>query len=252
MDNLDEILNGDEPVEAVEAAAPEAEEPVEVEAEAPKPARGPDGKFIPKGEVETPQEVAAPATEEPKLEHPALIGERRRRQEAEARLQQLEQHFAQLQQQPVQQQVPQGAPDMFEDPEGYTRYIADQAAQVARNEAQAAFQYQRIEMSAVQARSTLPDYDEKIGVFGQMVETNPALLEQLYRAPNPAEFAYNAAKTQLEISQYGGIDGLIQARVDAALKSQAPAIPTTLADAQSASGSGASYQPPSLEDILGS
>jgi hypothetical protein len=86
--------------------------------------------------------------------------------------------------------------------------------------------------------------------------SNPALLEQLHKAPNPAEYAYNAAKTQLEISQFGGIDGLVNARVEEALKTRQPVVPTppipdTLADAQSARGTSAEgYSVPSFEDIL--
>jgi hypothetical protein len=261
MDNLDEFLNGNEPeAEAVVAEAPQVEtaEAETESAEAPpvERPRGPDGKFIPKGEAETPQEVASPAAEEPKLEHPALIGERRRRQEAEAQLQQLQQQLQQAQQ-PQVQRAPANAPDMFEDPEGYTRFIAAQAAEVARHEAYQTFQTQRIAQSAGQFAQSVPDYAEKVQVFQQMVQLNPTLLQELYRANNPAEYAYNTAKTQLEIAQYGGLEGLIKARVEEALKAQPPAAPTapspipeTLADAQSARGSSASFTVPTLDDIL--
>lgn len=268
MDNLDDFLKGEAEAPAVEQTteatettieAPAAETPTpeaqaEPEGEQPKAERprGPDGKFIPKGE-----EGASPAPTEAPLDHAALIGERRRRQEAEDRLRQLEENLR-------QQQAPTQAPDQWEDPEGYANYlksdIVTQAVAAARQEAYETFQTQRIDMSRQQFAATVPDYGEKVQVFEQMVAQNPALLQELYRAPNPAEYAYNTAKTQLEIMQYGGIDGLIQARVQAALQAQAPApqpaaqapIPETLAGEQSARSSGpaTTLTVPSLDDIL--
>lgn len=264
MDNLDDILNGDGEVTVTPEPQPEAPQVEAVGPEAtPEPRaedrpRGPDGKFISKGEKEPeqPAEVAPPATEEAKIPEAALIGERRRRQEAEDRLRALE---AQLHQRPQPQQftAPAQAPDMFEDPEGYTRYISAQAAETARAQAYEQFQYQRIEMAAQQFAPTVSDYAEKVQVFEQMAQANPALMQELYRAANPAEYAYNVAKTQLEINQFGGLEGLIKARVQEALKAQVPAptpappVPDTLAAEQSARASAAGHQPPSLEEILG-
>lgn len=260
MDNLDEFLKGNDEVVAETPEAVEAPTEVVAEAdEAPQATerpRGPDGKFIPKGETAETPAVESPSTPEPALDHAALIGERRRRQEAEAELVELRKQFQPAPQ--VQPQQPANAPDMFEDPEGYTRYIASQAAEVARREAYETFQYQRIEGSARQFAPSVPDYAEKVQVFQQMVQLNPALLQELYRSGNPAEYAYNTAKTQLEISQFGGIEGLIKARVEEALKAQAPPaanatppVPDTLADAQSSRGSSEGFSPPSLDQILG-
>jgi hypothetical protein len=265
MDNLEEFLKGSETIDAEDHDDPVAEatpaEPDQSDDSAPEPKaerpRGPDGKFIPKGEApETPAEAASPAAPEPQIDHAALIGERRRRQEAEAELVQLRQQLQQAPQ-PPQFQAPTQAPDMFEDPEGYTRYVAAQAAEVARHEAYGQFQYQRIDTAARQFAPTVPDYAEKVQVFQQMAQANPALLQELFRANNPAEYAYNTAKTQLEISQFGGIEGLIKARVEDALKANAPTattppVPDTLADAQSSRGSSAEpFSPPTLDQILG-
>lgn len=262
MDNLEEFLKGGEAPEAEVVETAEAPEAVETPvAEEPKgPARDEKGRFAPKGDNEPEaQQDAPPASEEPQFEHAAVIGERRRRQEAEARIAALEQQIAQFQKPqpaPQEQASPQGPPDRWEDPEGYDRWLVGQAAQAARAEAMQTFQYQRIETSAVAFKATVPDYDEKIATFGQMLQANPGLLNELYRSPEPAKYAYNMAKTQLEISQYGGIDGLINARIEEALKQQAPApatppIPDTLADAQSARGVTAEgIHVPTLDEIL--
>lgn len=257
MDNLEDFLKGDE-APAAETETPETPEPVaeaqapDAEAEAPKgPVRDEKGRFAPKGETPEQPDSASPAQQEPQLDHAALIGERRRRQEAEDRLRALEQQLQQFQQ--PQAAAPQGPPDRWEDPEGYDRWLVAQAAETARAEAFNTFQYQRIQMSAEEAKAKLPDYPEKIQVFEQMAQVNPVLMQEMMRAPNPAEYAYNTAKTHLEISQYGGIEGLIAARVQEALKTTPPAptpVPDTLADAQSSRGSSEPYSPPTLDQIL--
>jgi len=267
MDNLDDFLKGENEAPEPEAEAPETPE---TEAEAPQPeaeAEAPEveakdegrprdekGRFIPKGE----KEEASPPEAEERIPVKALQEERRKRQELEAQLMQMQQH---LQQPPQQQQAPQGPPDRWEDPEGYDQWLVTQAAHAARAEAYQQFQYQRLAESGNRLRQSTPDYEEKIQVFGQMANANPSLLAQLVQAENPAEFAYNLGKQQIEIAQYGGIDGLIQAKVQEALSKAQPApveqkpslsIPETLADAQSARGSeSAAFNPTPLESILG-
>jgi hypothetical protein len=139
--------------------------------------------------------------------------------------------------------------------------VSAQAAEVARAEATRTFELQRVAGSAQQFSSQKPDYAEKIGVFEQMVAANPILADRMMQAANPAEFAYNTARTHLEIAQYGGIDGLISARVQEALKGAAqaqpqpepsPPIPDSLADAQSSrTATPVAVQAPSLSEILG-
>jgi hypothetical protein len=252
MDNLDEFLNA--PEAEVTTEAPETAEVEQPETVAETPAerpRGPDGKFIAKGETpEAPAEVASPAAEEPKLDHAALIGERRRRQALETELEQLKAQLAQPQQQPVGQ-APAAPPEPWD--EGYDQWLIKEAAKAAREEATNAVQQHRIYTSAVAARGRHEDYDAAHAVFGDMVQANPSLFHQMLGAADPAEFAYQAAKTEMEIRQYGGIDKLVEARVAARLAQPAPQpIPDTLADAQSARGSTATggFHVPTLDEIL--
>lgn len=265
MDNLDEFLKGsEEPVveeapETPEAPIAQEETPAEVVEEPKGQPRDEQGRFAPKGEKqpEEPEPSVSPTPEEPKLDHAALIGERRRRQEAEQRLEQLQ---AQLQQQQPTQPAP-GAhpvfgapPDRWENPEGYDQWLVNVAAAAAEERATHAVQTNRIYTSAVAARAKYADYAEAHAVFGDMVQSNPALFQQMVNAPDPAEFCYQTAKTEMEIRQYGGIDKLVEARVQAQLaaKQPTPTIPDTLADAQSARGNSAEpFTPPSLDEILG-
>ena len=255
MDEMEDFLKG-ETIEAVEVSevtetteTPEVAEPEQSEGRV----RDEKGRFAPKGAEKSEEAVSPTATEAP-LDHAALIGERRRRQEAEDRLRQLEEAIRTTQQAP-QQQAPAQAqvPDRWEDPDGYDQWLIAQAAAMARAEASQTFQTQRIQAAALEVMQRLPDYQEKIGVFEQMATANPALLQEMVRSPNPAEYAYNMARTQLEISQYGGIDGLINARVQEALKAQpAPtSIPETLASEQSGRAAiGGAPGNLTLDDIL--
>jgi hypothetical protein len=260
MDNLDDFLKGNDdaqpdveavtPPEPVEQPQEQVEEPqAETEGDKPKVERprGPDGKFIPKGE-----EAGSPPAQESTIPESALLGERRRRQEAEQRLQQYEQYLAQLQQQ-------QPDPDMFEDPDGFKKTLKEQikaeAIAEARREAAEMFQYHRIATAAQQFMADKPDYQDAVNVFGQMAAVNPRLLAEMQAAPNPAEYAYNAGKTQVEIAQHGSLEALIQARVEAQLKAAqtptaTPQVPDTLADAQSSRGSAAPLNVPTLDEIL--
>lgn len=267
---LSTILSDEPHAEAPEAAveAPqEAETPVEASeapAETVERPRGPDGKFIPKGdkpEAEEPSAEAPPAPQQEEAGHipiAALKDERSKRQALENELAQLRQSMAQAQQpQPIQNQ---GPPDRWEDPEGYDRWLVNQASVVAREEAVQAFNLQRIHSSAAQFRADKPDYDEAIHVFGQMADMNPGLVQQMQQADNPAAFAYETGKLQSEIIRHGSLQGYIAAQVEAqkaqalqAVTSQLPtSAPPSISSDRSVGGrSGPAWAGPTpLSDIL--
>lgn len=249
MSGLEEILNDEvsasEPVEQVEIVEeqPEAVEPEQ------RP-RDEHGRFAPKGETEG--ESPAPVEEKPQLEHPALIGERRRRQEAEARAADLE---ARLNAQPV---AP--PPSVFDDEDAAWAARSEQFLSVAEQRAMAKFEERLIARSANAARGKYQDFDDVVGTFSELAQSNPNLERQLRDAENPGEFAYTTAKAHIELQQHGGdINALVAARVKAELE-KAPqpepkpevAIPESLAGAQSARASSATApKMPTLDEILG-
>lgn len=252
MDDMDDFLKGEiEPTEAVET-------PVEVETPEAEPAkadqpRGPDGKFLPKGEEPETPAVESPTTEEPKLEHPALIGERRRRQEFEQRVKELE---AQLQR---VQTPPQPKPDMFENPEGWEGHFGQQVTQTAVHQATI---NSKLEMSEMLARDKFDDFDDMKAKFMELAGENPVLAQQALGDPHPWRKAYQIAKTAATMQEVGATDvaGLraeieakVRAELEAAQKAPPPPIPDTLATAQSARGSSADTLPTpmSLDQILG-
>lgn len=261
MDNeghLDDLLNGT-PTEA----------PAEVIAETPSEPetigqpRGPDGKFIPVTQetgVETPQEAPAepvtptePVDEVQRGQYAALKDERRKRQEAEARIANLERQF-QAAQQATQ---PEPEIDFWDNPQ---RVIATQV-QRAVSEALAAEkqqqQAQRIDASEVAARVKYADYDDAFHAFRQAVQANPVLAQQMASASDPAEFAYTKGKTALDLERVGSIDELLRAErakweAEARAAMPTPTLPaTTAADGSVGGRSGPAWAGPgTLNDYL--
>lgn len=243
MNGLEDFLN-DEDVTA--EALPEVEQAPEPEVvEQPTQPRDESGRFAPKGEAESVS--PAPVEEQPPLEHPALIGERRRRQEAERRLEQME---AERNQQPPAQPA-----DLWENtPEWRNQLLAE-----AEQRAVAHIEERAISRSAVAARGKYQDFDDVIGTFAELARQNPVLERQLRDSDNPGEFAYTQAKAHIELQQHGGdLNALVAARVQQELaKAPAPEpkpepdIPESLAGAQSGRGKSAGAPPAlTLEDIL--
>jgi len=284
MSTLKDILDGETDQTTQEPEAPTTDTP-----SAEGQPRDEQGRFTTPGEpaaAEPPvaatdappastenQPAPVPPASEPEPAHvptAALTDERRKRQAAEARNQELERQLAAFQQpqQPVQQPAqPQQAPalpDMFEDPEGYTRAIqAQMQQQVVAT---------RLDMSETIARQSHPDFDEKMQAFQQVIQRRPDLIDQMMSDPHPAGFAYKVGSDFLELNQLGSLDAYkaqVRAEIEAELRAQAPAapaapapaapaapvLPTSLADAPSARAPGSAGAPdagpPSLSQILG-
>lgn len=253
--SIGEILNDDEPTAEAPVEATQPEEAPEPTETAQAIARDERGRFAPKGETDAP-----PASQEEPGHIPiaALKDERSKRQALEAELQQMRDYYAQQQAQPAQT-----PPDRWEDPDGYDQWLIAQATGQATRAAQEAatqqFETQRIQQSADQLKATKPDYTDKIGVFGQMAAANPALLEEMRRAPNPAQYAYDVATIQTELHQHGGLEGLIEARIAARnnavqdVHSQLPSSlpPSISADRSVGARSGPAWSGPvPLSDLL--
>lgn len=256
LKGIDELLNG---TPDIEDAAP-ASEPVADPQPVEQP-RDEQGRFAPKGETEPdPEPVdpgASPAPVEaatPPLEHPALLGERRRRQEAERRAQELEAALARYQPQPQAQPQPQGIPDQFEDPEGYNAWVINQAAAVAEQR----MQQRLIDASEQIARSKYADFDDKLGKFAELAQANPLLVQQMAMAPDPAGFAYDFARKAMAVEQYGTVDvEALKAKLreeimaEETAKLPRPPVPTTLATERNVGARTPTWGGPrSIADIL--
>jgi len=236
MDELDNILN-DEPTQAVEVVEAVEEQP-----------RQPDGKFAPKGEPES----ASPApVEEPALEHPALIGERRRRQEAEAERERLSKELEAL------RNPPAPPPSVFEDEQGWQQHFGSEVINTAVQ--QATFN-SKLDMSEMMVRQANADFEEMKAAFLELADQNPSLRQQALQDPHPWNKAYQIAKSHKAMQDLAAVDvddlrEKIRAEITAELGNRpaaTPTLPNSLADSQSSRATAAAaFQPPTLEDILG-
>lgn len=237
MDTLENILD-DEPI-AEEVAV--AETVVETEGQP----RGPDGKFAPKGETESAS--PAPVEKEPEFDHQAVIGERRRRQEAEARAAELEQRLAEL------QNPPAPAPDLWENTEGWQQHFGGQVVSTAVQ--QATFQA-NLNMSEMMMRQNNPDFDDMKAVFLELMAENPTLQQQALADPHPWNKAYQIAKNHKTMQELGTVSvdemkAKLREEIKAELAAQPiPNLPNSLADSQSSRASAGVFKPPTLDDIL--
>ena len=118
----------------------------------------------------------------------AVQDERRKRQEAEARLKQYEQQLVQR-----HDQTP--PPDWYAEP--------DRAAQVMQQQVQYQITQTKVAMSQDWAREHYPDYDALEMVFTEAADKQPHLWQQLYQHPNPAKFAYQQAKKINALNEIG-------------------------------------------------
>lgn len=235
MSDIESILNGEpEPVTEPEPAQ-EPEQAQETEAEEVTEQAEPTGEE----ESETP----APKTDESMVPLKALTEERRKRQELEAQL----------------KADDKKAPDIFEDQEAYTRHISEQVSQQVLNE--------RANISEFLARREFPDLDAKVEKFQAMIETNPALKDQVMSAVSPYHELVDVVTKAEELEQLKDVDSYkekIRAEVEAEIKAEYEAkakksetlrdsIPPSLNDVGTKGGlKGHNYSgPTSLDQILG-
>jgi hypothetical protein len=83
---------------------------------------------------------------------------------------------------------------MYENPEAYREWLRENIRVEAR---QASFE-DRVNVTQAALREKHADYDDAVLVFQDLARKNPALSEQLFTSPNPAEFAYKTANDYLE------------------------------------------------------
>ncbi len=219
MDNegtsLDDILNGNEP----EPIAEPVQEAAAVEEKPEGPARDEHGRFAPKETgVETPPEPVeasaepVPPTEQPQglppEEFKALKEERRKRQEAEARIAALEANFQQMQQPPQQQ----GVPDRWDQPDEHDAYLIAQAEERAIAKFQHIQTVNEVKRSFNRAKTKYSDFDEVFEEFDRLDKMSGSqLTQQALASDDPGEFAYKTAQQAREVTQYGSIPNLIAA-----------------------------------------
>lgn len=242
--SLGGILSGEAAPTPEPASAPEPQAaPEPPPAPAPEPPAPEPAPAVPEPAAAAPQQ---PMTDKEKAFYTAMSEERRKRQE-------IERKFNELQ----QAQPPQELKAFWDDPEA--------ALQTFKYEVDKVVTTTRMDTAEQIARSKYNDFDDKINVFAEVLQSTPGLREHWMQAPDPAEFAYRTGKNYMELQQAGNIDALrakIESEVrmkleaemkakDEARKAELAAIPPSLSNAQSAPGNKAVWGgPPSLDNIL--
>lgn len=208
MDPLD-FLDGKEPADAPVAeqqptAAPQAEPPASAEPSQDGPARGPDGKFISSQAQPAPAQPAVPEPAPQPVAQPvepghvpisAMLDEREKRQA-------LERQLAELQRQ--QQPAPK-APDRYEDPDGYDRFMQEQTDQRLYD--------MRVEMSErfAESRYGAETVQKAVDWGYQRCASDPHFNAQVRANPDPIAFVvqqhqreemYSTVGDKFDLAQY--------------------------------------------------
>lgn len=114
----------------------------------------------------------------------AVLDERRKRQELEAKL-------AKYEEEKVEKIK---RPDVLEDQEGAFQHT------------ESAFEnklfQERINLTRELMMEAKPDYSEMAALFLEMVKENPSLESEIRNSSNPAKFAYNKAKEKVEYNEF--------------------------------------------------
>lgn len=262
MDDLNSILSDQGNNEQPQEAAQETAQPVEQQQ--------PTGE-----ESATP----APQQDDPIETHrkgleTAVVAERRKRQEAEAKAQALEQRIAEFERSKQEAKQPDGPPDpaQFQDnPEEYWRQLARyevreemKAAQVrSEAERERAKQEQAVANFRTAAEKVVSDGSAEFPDFTPVVNAglgpflNPTMQQALVFTPNGHKVAYYLGKNPAEAARISQLEpiqmlmelGELRSKVNAPKRVE---LPQTLTQERNAQGR---FKPaddiPSLEAILG-
>ena len=122
---------------------------------------------------------------------------------------------------------------------------------------------QKLDLSESFAREKYTDFEEKLGVFGELCQQNPALYGQMIAQVNPAEFAYKTASNTLKMKEMANpeeYEQKLRAKIEAEVKAkydkeaaQREELPGSLATTRGVSGNHqpAYAGPAPLSDVLG-
>lgn len=188
-------------------------------------------------EVKTVDDSAAKA----KAFETAMLDERRKRQELEAKLAEKEEK-----------------PDFWDDPEARLAEVESRFEQKLTAE--------RLNISEAFAREKYPDFQEKLDEFAAICQEQPELFQRMIQQSNPAEYAYKTASTFKRMKEFSSpdefeakirteLEASIRAEYDKKLEDELKkrsTLPGSLADARATGGNaGATWAgPTTLNDIF--
>lgn len=207
-------------------------------------------------------EGATPGAEAPQklVPLPALQEERRKRQEIQARLEELERRVA-TQSAPPQPPQPKWEwteDKVLNDLPGAFRTVEQRQQQFLDER----FRAYRYDSSVMTARQMHQDYDDVMTHYQEVVKSQPHLMHTVDASPMPALTAYKAVKAHIEqqnANDPARIESLVQERVKAELAKMsgtiaAAGVPKSITSARgsgAASPSSAAWSgPPPMDEIF--
>ncbi len=147
----------------------------------------------PESGEETEETPSSDEKEEPWTKKSALA-ERKKRQESEKKVKALEEELATLKQ--PKEEVKR--PDALDDPEGALAHVE----KTLRGE----LWKEKFTLTQEIMREKHEDYEQLETHFSEMVKESPDLLKKFVEAKNPAKFAYDTAKKDLNIQKFSDPD----------------------------------------------
>lgn len=196
MSDLDAILNGKEPAIETQPEETMVEEPVvdqkDDKIEEGEPSSSKTDKKA--KELEDLKESKEKKVEEKpeSWTKTAVIDERRKRQELEARYRELEERLNQMQRGSERQE--EEIPDPVSDPKGYAEYV--------RNSISNDMYIERVTETRKSMLEEHEDYLEMENKFIELSNKDSNLAQQIRKVANPAKFAYETAKKFLDNEKY--------------------------------------------------
>lgn len=158
----------------------------------------------------------------------ALLDERRKRQQYEAKVREYEAMEAQRQQEALRKPVTDE--DFYSSPTEFVRQQTEATRQALERE----FTDRWFNAMESIARSRHPDYDQMREYFIERAQTDPAIAAGIRNAADPADYAYQTAKKLKALEEVGDLDTYrsriekeIRAQVEAELR-KPPAPPQSL------------------------
>lgn len=173
---MTEQLDTEKSIDAIIKGAPEQTEQVGHE----------DATKEPEVQEAKVEKTATTAEDKESWTKTAVLDERRKRQELEARLAEYESKKSEAE--AVKR------PDILEDQEGAFRHTESQFAYKILQE--------RINLSRELMIDKHDDYEAMENVFVEIAKQNPLLVQEMNNSPNPAKFAYMKAKEHSDYVEY--------------------------------------------------
>ena len=110
-----------------------------------------------------------------------------------------------------QPQTQEPEPEFWDNPQAVIATQVQRAVMEALQAEKQQATLARINESEERAKATHDDYEDAFRAFQQAASAQPALIQQMTAAGDPAEFAYKTGKTALELQRVGSIDELLKA-----------------------------------------